>query len=205
MIDREMEATNKGPGLRTPDALRTMTVSTSPGRSKVIENALAANALLTLYTGPARNRLHHAYWFHVRASIKLDLMTKSTFTGSTKKTLQELSKVLNRLAYEFNTELKRARTEIENLRREVNKLGSFTGSRSNPKPSTKTNKKTAGSKRGNRNALGKTGNSNSGGSQSAHEKKKESSPAIPQSDSEYIFPREPFNPPSPPEPSPPNN
>src|SRR5881628_2583406 len=44
-------------------------------------------------------------------------------TGTT-KTLQELSRGFNKLAAELTTELSRARSEIENLRREIHRLKS---------------------------------------------------------------------------------
>lgn len=112
--------------------------------------------------------------------------------AGTKKTLQELSRVFNKLAMELTTELSRARSEIENLRKEIHKLKSSHGSQRtshSSKSSKNSGKATVRPKGGQRN------------SSTSHEKKQ--SLALPKSDSEYIFPREPFNPPAPSEPSPP--
>ncbi|HZD12780.1 MAG TPA: hypothetical protein VE177_04590 [Candidatus Binatus sp.] len=122
----------------------------------------------------------------------------TTLTGNTKRTLQELSRIFNRLASELTTDLGHAVVEIEKLRREVQRLKS-TPSKNQKIPqsskSTKTHKKTD------------RRNSSTGSkpSQSSNQRKQASAPVIPDTDSEYIFPREPFNPPAPPEPSPPNN
>src|SRR3989442_11951104 len=112
----------------------------------------------------------------------------------TKKTLQELSRLFNKLATELTTELSRVRNEIENLRKEIHRLKSSPASQrtSHSSKSSKGSGKTTVRPRGQRN------------SSTSHEKKNQG-PALPKSDSEYIFPREPFNPPTPSEPSPPSN
>jgi len=113
----------------------------------------------------------------------------------TKKTLQELSRGFNKLATELTTELSRARSEIENLRREIHRLKSSPASRRtthSSKFSKSSGKATVRPKGGQRNTS------------TSHEKKNQSL-VLPKSDSEYIFPREPFNPPAPSEPSPPSN
>jgi len=116
----------------------------------------------------------------------------------TKKTLQELSRVFNKLATELTTELSRVRSEIENLRKEIHRLKSSPASQrtSHSSKSSKGSGKATVRPRGQRNSQRN--------SSTSHEKKNQG-PALPKSDSEYIFPREPFNPPTPSEPSPPSN
>lgn len=129
--------------------------------------------------------LHHTYWARRARSQIMPVIP----TG-TKKTLQELSRVFSKLAIE----LSRVRNEIENLRKEIHRLKSSPASQrtSHSSKSSKGSGKTTVRPRGQRN------------SSTSHEKKNQG-PALPKSDSEYIFPREPFNPPTPSEPSPPSN
>jgi len=133
--------------------------------------------------------LHHTY----RArSVRSHIMP--VIPTGTKKTLQELSRVFNKLATELTTELSRVRNEIENLRKEIHSLKSSPASQrtSHSSKSSKGSGKATVRPRGQRN------------SSTSHEKRNQG-PALPKSDSEYIFPREPFNPPTPSEPSPPSS
>ena len=129
--------------------------------------------------------LHHTYWARRARSQIMPVIP----TG-TKKTLQELSRVFSKLAIE----LSRVRNEIENLRKEIHRLKSSPARlrTSHSSKSSKGSGKATVRPRGQRN------------SSTSHEKKNQG-PALPKSDSEYIFPREPFNPPTPSEPSPPSN
>jgi len=133
--------------------------------------------------------LHHTYWARRARSQIMPVIP-----AGTKKTLQELSRVFSKLATELTTELSRVRNEIENLRKEIHRLKSSPASQrtSHSSKSSKGSGKTTVRPRGQRN------------SSTSHEKKNQG-PALPKSDSEYIFPREPFNPPTPSEPSPPSN
>ena len=115
--------------------------------------------------------------------------------AGTKKTLQELSRVFNKLATELTTELSHARSEIENLRKEIHRL------KSSPK-SQRTSHSSKSSKGSGRATVNPQSPQRT--SSTSHEKKSQGQ-ALPKSDSEYIFPREPFNPPAPSEPSPPSN
>src|SRR5215831_5528975 len=123
----------------------------------------------------------------------------STPTG-TKKTLQELSRVFNKLAFELTSELTHAKAEIENLRKEVSRLKS-NPSRANTATKQSKNQRTTGR------TTGYPNRKPTPASQSAQHQKTQNPTASSANvdTSEYIFPREPFNPPSPPEPSPPSN
>ena len=111
----------------------------------------------------------------------------------TKKTLQELSRLFNKLATELTTELSRGRSEIENLRKEIHRLKSSPASQ-------RTSHSSKSSK-----SSGKAIVKSKGGQRNSSTSHKNQSLALPKSDSEYIFPHEPFNPPAPSEPSPPSN
>src|SRR5215510_9167324 len=110
----------------------------------------------------------------------------STPTG-TKKTLQELSRVFNKLAFELTSELTHAKAEIENLRKEVSRLKS-----NHPRPNAATkqskNQRTTGRSTSHPNRK------STPSSQSApHQKTRNPTTSSPSVDtSEYIFPREPF-------------
>jgi DNA anti-recombination protein RmuC len=120
----------------------------------------------------------------------------------TKKALQELAKVFNKLASELTADLNAAINEIDSLKREVQRLKS--GSGKTNKTST-PQKKTASSKttrshptRGNQ-----PGMTHPEGSHTSHESGHDTKPS--DETGSFVFPHEPFNPSPPPEPTPPGN
>ena len=121
----------------------------------------------------------------------------------TKKALQELAKVFNKLASELTADLNAAINEIDSLKREVQRLKSGSGKTS--KTST-LQKKTTSSKttrshatKGNKPATTHPEGSHTGHRESGHDTK-------PSDDTgSFVFPHEPFNPSPPPEPTPPGN
>ena len=121
------------------------------------------------------------------------------------KTLQEVARVFGKLASELTSELNQAIREIENLRREVNRLK--TGSRqtggSHRGPSRKTSRQAGHSLRSpTPSHPGPThpGESHSDRPQSHHETPKQSH----EPPSSFVFPKEPFSTETP-EPSPSGN
>jgi hypothetical protein len=115
----------------------------------------------------------------------------------TKKALQELAKVFNKLASELTADLNSAINEIDSLKREVQRLKSSSGK------TTKTSnlqKKTTSSKTSHpHTAKGTQQNTHTTHQESGHDTK-------PSDDtSSFVFPHEPFNPSPPPEPTPPGN
>ena len=114
----------------------------------------------------------------------------------TKKALQELSRVFNKLASELTADLNSAINEIDTLKREVQRLKSNSGktgkTSSFQKKSTASKTKTRGSK-----------GTSSGTTHTGHHTH-EATPDIKPS-GEFVFPHEPFNPSPPPEPTPPGN
>jgi len=115
----------------------------------------------------------------------------------TKKALQELAKVFNKLASELTADLNSAINEIDNLKREVQRLKSSSGK------TTKTStvqKKTASSKTGRPHT---TKGTQQGTHTSHHESGQDTK--TPVDTGAFVFPHEPFNPSPPPEPAPPGN
>jgi uncharacterized phage infection (PIP) family protein YhgE len=111
----------------------------------------------------------------------------------TKKALQELAKVFNKLASELTADLNAAINEIDSLKREVQRLKSGSG---------KTNKTSTSQKKTNSSKTSRphtTKGSHTGHHESGHETK------TPIETGPFVFPHEPFNPSPPPEPSPPGN
>src|SRR5712692_5208503 len=108
----------------------------------------------------------------------------------TKKALQELAKVFNKLASELTADLNSAISEIDSLKREVQRLKS--GSAKTNKTSM-FQKKTASSKTSRPHAT-------KGNQQSTHTSHHESGHDTKPSDEtgSYVFPHEPFNPSPPP-------
>jgi hypothetical protein len=162
-------------------------ISTGTGASLSPRVAIMIAASCPKCTIQEEVQLQHTYW---APTVSSQIMP-SIPTG-TKKTLQELSRVFNKLASELTTELSHARNEIENLRKEIHRLKSSpsSGRTGHSSKSSKSSGKT-------------TVRTHTGSRNSSHEKKNQGT--LPKSDSEYIFPREPFNPPAPSEPSPPSN
>ena len=123
-------------------------------------------------------------------------MAMPTSPARTKKALQELSRVFNKLASELTADLNSAINEIDSLKREVQRLkwgqGKTNKASSFQKKSNSSKSKTHGSK----------GTSSSTSHTSTHHT--EATPDIKPS-GEFVFPHEPFNPSPPPEPAPPGN
>ena len=115
----------------------------------------------------------------------------------TKKALQELAKVFNKLASELTADLNAAINEIDSLKREVQRLKAGSG---------RTKKTPASPKKS---ASPKTGrpHTSKGTQQTTHTSHHESGHATKPSDDtgSFVFPHEPFNPSPPPEPTPPGN
>ena len=118
----------------------------------------------------------------------------------TKKALQEIARVFNKLASELTADLNQAVRDIENLRREVQRLKTNPGKTS--RPSSNTRRKT-GNRTGRSPKTGTVSRTSSG--HSGHSETRHETPKPTQEASSYVFPREPFNPPSPPDPSPSGN
>jgi len=119
----------------------------------------------------------------------------------TKKALQELARVFNKLASELTADLNSAINEIDSLKREVQRLKSNSGK------TTKTStfqKKTASSKTGRPHPTkGNQKTATHQGTHTTHESGHETKPA--DDTGSFVFPHEPFNPSPPPEPTPPGN
>ena len=115
----------------------------------------------------------------------------------TKKALQELAKVFNKLASELTADLNAAINEIDSLKREVQRLKTGSG-KTNKTPTSR--KKSSSSKTGRPHTTKATQQS----TQTSHH---ESGHGTKQSDEtgSFVFPHEPFNPSPPPEPTPPGN
>jgi hypothetical protein len=124
-------------------------------------------------------------------------MAMPTSPARTKKALQELARVFNKLASELTADLNSAINEIDSLKREVQRLKTGAGksgkTSSLQKKSTSSKTKTHGSK----------GTSISGTHKSTHQPQEATADIKPSG--EFVFPHEPFNPSPPPEPSPPGN
>ena len=118
----------------------------------------------------------------------------------TKKALQEIARVFNKLASELTADLNQAVRDIENLRREVQRLKTNPGKTSRPSSNTrrKTGNRTGRSPK--TGTLSHTSSGHPGRSEPHRETLKPTNEA-----SSFVFPREPFNPPSPPDPSPSGN
>jgi len=121
----------------------------------------------------------------------------------TKKALQELAKVFNKLASELTADLNAAINEIDSLKREVQRLKS--GSGKTNKTSTLQKKTTSSKTTHSRTSKGtQPATTHPKGEHTSHH---ESSHETKQSDEtgSFVFPHEPFNPSPPPEPTPPGN
>ena len=115
----------------------------------------------------------------------------------TKKALQELAKVFNKLASELTADLNSAINEIDSLKREVQRLKSGSG---------KTNKTSSFPKKSNSSKTSRP-RTTKGTPQSTPTSHHESGHRTKPSDEtgSFVFPHEPFNPSPPPEPTPPGN
>jgi hypothetical protein len=124
-------------------------------------------------------------------------MVMPTSPTRTKKALQELARVFNKLASELTADFNAAITEIDSLKREVQRLKSSPGKTGKTSPSQK---KTNSSKTSRPHAAKKTqSTTHTGQHESGHGSKE------PNEGGSFVFPHEPFNPSPPPEPTPPGN
>lgn len=139
-------------------------------------------------------RLHHIY-----TSVLEDNVIMPASPTRTKKALQELARVFNKLASELTSDLNAAINEIDSLKREVQRLKSGSGksiktSSSKKATSTKTShtKSTKGPKE-----------THASTHATHHESGHDTKPS--NETGSFVFPHEPFNPSPPPEPTPPGN
>jgi hypothetical protein len=112
----------------------------------------------------------------------------------TKKALQELAKVFNKLASELTADLNSAINEIDSLKKEVQRLKSSSG---------KTNKTSTFQKKSASSKAGRPHATKSTQPTATHESGHAAKPS--DDTSSFVFPHEPFNPSPPPEPTPPGN
>ena len=124
-------------------------------------------------------------------------MVMPTSPTRTKKALQELAKVFNKLASELTADLNAAINEIDSLKREVQRLKSSSG---------KTSKTSTSSKKTNSSKTSRP-HTTKGPQQGTHKSQHESGheTKTPIETGPFVFPHEPFNPSPPPEPTPPGN
>ena len=115
----------------------------------------------------------------------------------TKKALQELAKVFNKLASELTADLNAAINEIDSLKREVQRLKSGSGKTS--KTSTSPKKTNSSKTSRPHTSKGTQQSTHTGHHEASHDAK------APVDTSSFVFPHEPFNPSPPPEPAPPGN
>ena len=115
----------------------------------------------------------------------------------TKKALQELAKVFNKLASELTADLNAAINEIDSLKREVQRLKSGSAKTNKTSP---LQKRSASSKTSRPHATKGTQPSTH---KSHHESGHDTKPPV--DTASFVFPHEPFNPSPPPEPTPPGN
>ena len=124
----------------------------------------------------------------------------------TKKAIQNLSRVFNRLVAELSADLNQAIREIEGLKREIRTLKSI-GKTSKVRSSKTSHRKikqksisgTATYPNKSSNMTHPTPNTSSHTSHTSTETVK------PNEESPFVFPQEPYNPPTPPEPTLPGN
>ncbi len=106
-----------------------------------------------------------------------------TASNRTKRALQEIAKVA-KIATRLTTEVSKAVRQLENLQREVQRLKTTSGRTTGPARSTNRKSSTR-----THTTTGHTERSPGHGETPSREA------------SEFVYPKEPFNPPSPPEPS----
>ncbi len=131
-------------------------------------------------------------------------MAMPTTPNRTKKALQEMARVFNKLASELTADLNQAIREIETLKHEVRTIkANRTGPNKGSKQST-THRKTTSRTATHTNPSHSSSVRTSGSNTSHHASHNDSSKS--NQESPYVFPQEPFNPPTPPEaPAPGNN
>ena len=113
----------------------------------------------------------------------------------TKKALQEIARVFNKLASELTADLNDAIREIETLRHEVRTLKTSRTTTSKP-----ARQNTKVKRAGTHTTHPTPTTSTSTGHHTSHAATSSST-----GESSYVFPHEPFNPPAPPEPQAPGN
>src|SRR6266567_2421926 len=125
----------------------------------------------------------------------------------TKKALQEMARVFNKLASELTADLNQAIREIETLKHEVQRLKA---NRTSPnqtnrhsKTPRKTNNRRAQTPKTHTPSTHTPNNSPTSSDSAHHTSHRETSK--PTHESPYVFPQEPYNPQAPPEPSAPGN
>jgi len=135
---------------------------------------------------------------------RLKHATMLTNPKRTKKAIQELSRVFNKLASELTADLNEAIREIESLKREIRTLKSK-GTRTSTSRKNTTRRKTTS--RGASHPRTSTHPTSTTTSTSSPSTSHHASPETtkPNEEAGYVFPQEPYNPPSPPEPSIPGN
>ena len=139
-----------------------------------------------------RPRLHQLY-----TSLAEDKILMPVTPTRTKKALQELAKVFNKLASELTADLNSAINEIDSLKREVQRLKSSSGKTGK---TTNFQKKSSNSKTKSHASKGTSTGTTHTGTHHTHEATPDIKPS-----GEFVFPHEPFNPSPPPEPAPPGN
>ena len=124
----------------------------------------------------------------------------------TKKAIQDLSRVFNKLAAELSADLNQAIREIEGLKREIRSLKSITKT-SNVKSGKTSHRRTkqksiATKTTGKHKSYNMTHTTPNTTSHTSHT---QTETIKPNEESPFVFPQEPYNPPTPPEPTLPGN
>ena len=139
-------------------------------------------------------RLHHIY-----TSVFEDNVIMPASPTRTKKALQELARVFNKLASELTSDLNAAINEIDSLKREVQRLKSGSGK----SIKTSSSKKTTSTKTSHTKSTKGPKETHPGTHTTHHESGHDTKPS--NETGSFVFPHEPFNPSPPPEPTPPGN
>lgn len=155
-----------------------------------------------LFAGSSRFACSRRLETRVTSCLHIVTLTRwlmPTSPNRTKKALQELARVFNKLASDLTADLNEAVREIESLKKEVQRIKSSPSrvgkSSYGPKKSSPRGTRLAGASHS---GTSRTGTSHT--SETPHETSKTSHET-----SSFVFPHEPFNPPAPPEPAAPGN
>lgn len=125
--------------------------------------------------------------------------------AGTKKAIQEIARVFNKLASELTSDLNQAVKEIESLKREVHRLKASQNKNAKSFPTTRANKRTPRTKvSGVSSTTGTSTNTHSSSPGQSHHETHHETPK-PSHEPSFVFPSEPFNPSPSPEPSSPSN
>ena len=130
--------------------------------------------------------------------------TMPSTPNRSKKALQEIARVFNKLASGLTADLNQAIREIERLRREVQKLKTSSGTRTN-RPSSNAHRKTSNRTPRFQKSETESHTPAHTAHSETHQETHHQAPKPAHEGSPFVFPREPFNPPSPPEPAPSGN